>query len=108
MTEPDDASARGRRRTFGVLAVSTVVWIVVVIQVDRSADRHLELREARWWQVAAVSFGTLGSAAAVHLATQYGPWNWVEAVRRYGRDVALANLSLSLVAALYLVTMMFR
>ncbi|HEX7167342.1 MAG TPA: hypothetical protein VF230_10220 [Acidimicrobiales bacterium] len=89
------------------MLVSAAIWVVLVVQVDRS-DRHVELRELRWWQVAAVSLSMLGSAATVYLASQYGPWSWLRFVRRYGRDAAAACLSLAIVVALYLVSFMFR
>ena len=90
-----------------MFGVSAAVWVVVLTQVDRG-DRHVELRELRWWQVAALSFGLLGTAAAVHLAAQHGPWSWLPVVRRYGRDVVVVHLSLSLVVGLYLVALLFR
>jgi hypothetical protein len=103
-TEADEPS---RRRLLWVFFISAAVWVVVLVQVDRT-DRHLELRELQWWQVAAVSLGMLGSAAAVRLASEYGPWSWLPVVRRYGKDAAVVHLSLSLVVGLYLVSLMFR
>ena len=103
-TDPDE---RSRRRLLWVFVVSAAVWAVVLVQVDRT-DRHIEVRELQWWQVAAVSFGMLGSAAAVRLASVYGPWSWSPLVRRYGKDVAVAHLSLSIVVGLYIVSLMFR
>lgn len=102
-----DAARPPGTRLWWVFSISAALWIVVLVQVDRS-DRHVEVRELRWWQVAAVSFGMLGSAAAVHLAAKYGPWSWLPVVRRYGTAVAVAHLSLSLVVALYFVSLMFR
>jgi hypothetical protein len=90
-----------------VLAISAAVWVLLLIPVDRFDD-HLELRELPWWQVAAIAFGIFGSAGTVYLATQYGPWSVWTLVRRYGRDLALVHLSLSLVVTLYLVSLLFR
>ena len=101
---PDTASTRRAARVVGV---SCLVWIALLVQVDRS-DAHLELRELRWWQAAAVALGMLGSAGGVYVAAQYGPWSWLPLVRRYGRDVALVHLSLSIVVALYVVSLLFR
>lgn len=102
-----DGGVPSRRRLIWVFCISAVVWVAVLVQVDRT-DRHIEVRELRWWQVGAVSFGMLGSAAAVRLASQYGAWSWLPVVRRYGKDVAVALLSLSLVVGLYFVSLMFR
>ena len=103
----NDGVVPSRRRLVWVFCVSAVIWVAVLVQVDRT-DRHIEIRELRWWQVAAVSFGMLGSAAAARLVSQHGPWSWLPAVRRYGEDVAVALLSLSLVVGLYFVSLMFR
>lgn len=103
-TERDSPTAR---RLLWVFCTSAVVWAFVLVQVDRT-DRHIEVREARWWQVAAVAFGMLGSAAAVHLAARHGPWSWLPAVRRHGDDAAVALLALSLVVGVYFVSLLFR
>ena len=104
---PDPEDASSARRNVTVLLLSAAISLLVVIQVNRT-DRHLELRELLWWQVAAVAVGVLGSGAAVYLASQYGPWSWITSVRRYGRDVAIAHVSLAVIVVLYLVSMMFR
>ena len=77
--------------------------------MDRSlADRHKELRELRWWQVAAVVTGMVGAAASVWLSAEYGPWSWLDPVRRFQRHAAMALLGLATVAALYGVSLAFR
>jgi hypothetical protein len=53
-----DAARPPGTRLWWVFSISAALWIVVLVQVDRS-DRHVEVRELRWWQVAAVSFGML-------------------------------------------------
>ena len=103
----DASAAAAARRTWRVLAISAALSVLLVIPVDRF-DEHLELRELPCWQVAAVAFGVFGSAGTVYLATQYGPWSVWPLVRRYGRDLALVHVSLSMVVTLYLVSMLFR